>query len=119
MGKRGIPLPVQVVIAAGVGALVALVVVRANVSMPDVQSFFAADAGTDLSGDDRTDASAGTGPRTACVIKGNVSINSGKHIYHVPGQKFYDATNIRPEYGERWFCTEAEARAAGWQRARR
>ena len=53
----------------------------------------------------------------SCVIKGNVSINSGEHIYHVPGQHYYASTIIRPEYGERWFCSEAEALAAGWRRA--
>lgn len=54
-----------------------------------------------------------------CTIKGNVSINSGERIYHVPGQEYYDATRISPQYGEKWFCSEAEARAAGWRRARR
>ena len=56
---------------------------------------------------------------STCRIKGNVSINSGRRIYHVPGQEFYSRTRIRPEYGERWFCTEADARAAGWQKAGR
>ncbi|WP_081732425.1 hypothetical protein [Mesorhizobium sp. L103C119B0] len=55
----------------------------------------------------------------ACNIKGNVSINTGERIYHMPGDKFYAATIIRPEYGETWFCSEAEARAAGWRHARR
>lgn len=53
-----------------------------------------------------------------CNIKGNVSIGSGERIYHVPGQRYYAATVIRPEYGERWFCSEAEARSAGWRKAR-
>ena len=52
-----------------------------------------------------------------CNIKGNISINSGEHIYHVPGQYYHDDTMIRLEYGERWFCSEADARAAGWRRA--
>ena len=52
-----------------------------------------------------------------CNIKGNISINSGARIYHVPGQHYYDDTVIRLEYGERWFCSEADARAAGWRRA--
>lgn len=55
----------------------------------------------------------------ACTIKGNVSINSGERIYHVPGQEFYADTKISPRYGERWFCSEAEARSAGWRKARR
>ncbi|WP_244494657.1 succinoglycan biosynthesis protein exoi [Ensifer sp. Root127] len=54
-----------------------------------------------------------------CTIKGNVSINTGERIYHVPGQTFYSKTVINSRYGERWFCSEAEARAAGWRKARR
>jgi len=54
----------------------------------------------------------------SCQIKGNISIDSGERIYHVPGQLYYQETRIRPEYGERWFCTEADARAAGWRRSR-
>lgn len=59
------------------------------------------------------------GSATSCTIKGNVSIGSGERIYHVSGQEYYDETKISPQYGERWFCSEAEARAAGWRRAGR
>ena len=51
-----------------------------------------------------------------CVIKGNIS-RSGR-IYHMPHNRDYDRTGINPANGERWFCTEAEARAAGWRAAR-
>ncbi len=51
-------------------------------------------------------------------IKGNVSYESREKIYHVYGQKYYEATVINPRYGERWFCTEGEAQRAGWRRAR-
>ncbi len=54
-----------------------------------------------------------------CAIKGNVSIGSREKIFHVPGQQDYSATRISPEYGERWFCSEDEARAAGWRKAGR
>lgn len=54
----------------------------------------------------------------SCDIKGNVSVNTGERIYHLPGQEFYNETIIRTEYGERWFCSETEARAAGWRRAK-
>lgn len=57
--------------------------------------------------------------RSDCIIKGNVSINTGERIYHLPGQEFYDDTRISPQYGERWFCSEADAIQAGWRRARR
>ncbi|KQY14410.1 hypothetical protein [Rhizobium sp. Root482] len=53
-----------------------------------------------------------------CSIKGNISINSREKIFHVAGQEYYAATKISPQYGERWFCTEDEARAAGWRKAR-
>lgn len=54
----------------------------------------------------------------SCKIKGNIS-NKGDRIYHVPGQEHYDRTRISESKGERWFCSEAEARAAGWRRSRR
>ena len=53
-----------------------------------------------------------------CNIKGNISVRSGERIYHVPGQEYYDETKISPGHGERWFCSEAEARAAGWRRSK-
>lgn len=53
-----------------------------------------------------------------CDIKGNIS-RKGERIYHVPGQRDYGKTVISPSKGERWFCSEEEARAAGWRRARR
>lgn len=51
------------------------------------------------------------GPSRACNIKGN----RGSHgwIYHLPGMPYYDRTNP-----EEWFCTEAQAQAAGYRRAR-
>jgi len=48
---------------------------------------------------------------TGCVIKGNRN-RKGQWIYHLPGMPYYDVT--RPE---EIFCTEAEARAAGYRRA--
>ena len=58
-------------------------------------------------------------PGSGCEIKGNVSIESGERIYHVPGQEYYSETNIAAEWGERWFCSEAEARNAGWRKSKR
>jgi len=49
------------------------------------------------------------------VIKGNISSNSGEKIYHVPGGSFYEQTVIDEAAGERWFCAESEAVAAGWR----
>ncbi|ASM71482.1 MULTISPECIES: thermonuclease family protein [Roseobacteraceae] len=62
-------------------------------------------------------ANGRTPPDPACVIKGNISKNG--RIFHVPGQEFYDRTGIDTTRGERWFCSAAQARAAGWRPARR
>lgn len=56
-------------------------------------------------------------PPPGCVIKGNINTGAGQKIYHLPGGKFYDATIISPSRGERWFCTEEEARANGWRKS--
>ncbi len=53
-----------------------------------------------------------------CTIKGNINAK-GERIYHMPGQQAYGVTRINPDAGERWFCSEAEAKAAGWRKALR
>ena len=62
-------------------------------------------------------ASRGTRPG-ACLIKGDIA-RRGTRIYHVPEGKLYARIKIDPNSGERWFCSETEARAAGWTRSRR
>lgn len=52
-----------------------------------------------------------------CNIKGNIA-RDGERIYHVPGQRYYAQTRISTGRGERWFCSEREAREAGWRKAR-
>lgn len=46
-----------------------------------------------------------------CRIKGNRN-RRGEWIYHLPGRPYYDETRA-----EQWFCTEADARAAGYRRS--
>ena len=48
-----------------------------------------------------------------CAIKGNVTRNG--RIYHMPWSPWYAQIRIEPDKGKRWFCTEAEAIAAGWR----
>ena len=48
----------------------------------------------------------------SCRIKGNHS-HRGEWIYHLPGMPYYEGTRA-----EAMFCTEAEARAAGYRRSR-
>lgn len=52
-----------------------------------------------------------------CNIKGNISSETGERIYHVPGQRFYAKTRISTAKGEKWFCSEDDAIAAGWRRS--
>ena len=52
------------------------------------------------------------------AIKGNIG-RDGSRIYQVPGGQFYERTRIDTSRGERWFCSEGEARAAGWRKSRR
>ena len=55
---------------------------------------------------------------TGCAIKDNIS-SQGERIYHVPSAQHYERTKISTAKGEQWFCTEAEAVAAGWRKAKR
>lgn len=66
----------------------------------------------------RSAAEAQAVPDAACAIKGNIGAQ-GRRIYHLPGQADYAATRINERTGERWFCSEAEARAEGFRRAAR
>lgn len=52
-------------------------------------------------------------PTGGCEIKGNISDNG--RIYHLPGGQDYARTRINERKGERWFCSEGDARAAGWR----
>lgn len=51
-------------------------------------------------------------PNAVCKIKGNRS-RKGERIYHLPGRPYYAET-----VAEQIFCTEADARAAGYRRSR-
>jgi endonuclease YncB( thermonuclease family) len=53
-----------------------------------------------------------TAPK-GCPIKGNISGNG--RIYHAPWSPWYSRTRINTSKGERWFCSEADALAAGWR----
>ena len=51
------------------------------------------------------------------MIKANIH-RRGERIYHLPGTSGYEKTVIDPDKGEGWFCTEDEAKAAGWRAPR-
>jgi endonuclease YncB( thermonuclease family) len=61
--------------------------------------------------------SAAEAPSPNCTIKGNVN-RQGERIYHMPGGASYSSVNMEVA-GKRWFCTEEEAKAAGWRPAKR
>ncbi|AHB48098.1 nuclease [Hyphomicrobium nitrativorans NL23] len=50
-----------------------------------------------------------------CPIKGR--IRSGARTYILPWSASYDGVRLSRARGERWFCSESEAQAAGWRRA--
>lgn len=57
-------------------------------------------------------------PKEGCVIKGNVRKDKGTKIYHLPSCFNYDKITINPREGDRWFCTEEEAKAAGFVKSK-
>lgn len=58
---------------------------------------------------------AETAAPNGCAIKGNVTANG--QIYHMPWSPWYGKVRIETAKGERWFCSEAEAKEAGWRPA--
>jgi endonuclease YncB( thermonuclease family) len=57
-------------------------------------------------------------PSSGCVIKGNLK-NRNECIYHMPGQRYYGRLNMSSSASRRWFCSEAEAVAAGCRKSKR
>lgn len=58
---------------------------------------------------------AEAGAPEGCAIKGNVTRHG--RIYHMPWSPWYQKVRIEAVKGERWFCSEADAVAAGWRPA--
>jgi micrococcal nuclease len=56
-------------------------------------------------------------PNDRCIIKGNISPNGYGKVYLVPGCPNYDRTAVQPNKGEQYFCTEEEAKKAGYIKA--
>ena len=52
-------------------------------------------------------------PTVTCIkIKGNIN-SSGERIYHCPSWRDYDKITMKS--GDKWFCTESEAKSAGFR----
>ncbi len=52
---------------------------------------------------------------TDCLIKGNTK--NGK-IYHLPSCRSYKLVIVDESFGDSWFCTEQDALAAGFRKAK-
>lgn len=57
-----------------------------------------------------------------CIIKGNIRARSNStgektRIYYLPNCAQYKTSIVSLDLGERWFCTEQEAKAAGYVKA--
>jgi endonuclease YncB( thermonuclease family) len=61
--------------------------------------------------------SAAEAPSPDCTIKGNIN-RSGECIYHEPGGRWYSTVKMDLSKGKRWFCSPAEAEAAGCRAAK-
>jgi len=53
-------------------------------------------------------------PNSKCAIKGNISKDYRKKIYHFPGCGGYNVVIVEKDRGEDWFCSEKEAQEAGF-----
>jgi hypothetical protein len=63
----------------------------------------------------------GSPPPTNCkgpIIKGNIN-SKGQKIYHTVSSGQYQRVIIEEDKGEKYFCTEDEAVAAGWVAAKK
>lgn len=55
-----------------------------------------------------------------CNIKGNIAPNnSNERVYHLPGCAQYKTTVVEKDRGEDWFCSETEAKKAGFVKSKR
>jgi hypothetical protein len=62
-------------------------------------------------------ASAAEAPSPDCVIKGNIN-RHGECIFHVPGGRSHASVKMDLSNGKRWFCSPADAEAAGCRAAK-
>lgn len=55
-----------------------------------------------------------TPPNASCTIKSNIDKATGTHYYHLPTCRHYNQIVLDADMGEKFFCTEAEAKTAGF-----
>lgn len=52
-----------------------------------------------------------------CLIKGNISRANNDKTYHFPGCSGYQQVMVEKDFGESWFCSEKEAKKAGYEKS--
>lgn len=56
-------------------------------------------------------------PNPACAIKGNDDIRQNKKFYYLPDCPYYTKVVVMKFQGDAWFCTETEAKKAGFTKS--
>lgn len=56
-------------------------------------------------------------PNPSCTIKGNVNTSTDHKDYFLPSCGFYSAVIVYTFEGDAWFCTETEAKNAGFTKS--
>jgi len=56
-------------------------------------------------------------PNSRCVIKGNIDKATWDHLYHLPSCRHYNQIVLDLDLGEQFFCSEDEAKEAGFRLA--
>jgi len=56
--------------------------------------------------------------KEGCIIKGNYRPADNTRLYHTPDCYNYDRITIKPGTSDRWFCSEQEAKAAGFTKSK-
>ncbi|KYD00100.1 hypothetical protein B4102_1112 [Heyndrickxia sporothermodurans] len=74
---------------------------------------YATDRGYNSNGQAPASSKSPKPPASGCKIKGNIN-SKGEKIYHLPNGQNYQQTKA-----ESWFCTENEAKKAGYRKSQR
>ncbi|MBL5844642.1 thermonuclease family protein [Bacillus sporothermodurans] len=74
---------------------------------------YATDRGFNSSGLPPVSSRSSKEHSSGCKIKGNIN-SRGKKIYHLPNGQYYQQTKA-----EAWFCSEKEAKEAGYRKSQR
>lgn len=56
-------------------------------------------------------------PNPKCIIKGNIRSQKKTKIYYLPDCAQYKTSIVSEDLGEHWFCSEKEAKDAGFVKA--